>query len=221
MSSTKNDITGISEIAKSIPDKAWNIMVDTACSTFEKILAPLTESTEGLGRLIKAKFDRLIDGEKLLVAETFSKANEKVVNSGSNYGQNPNLNIIIRVIEESSRQTDQKIRDLWSNLLANEIIDGSIHPEVINILSRMSSTDAKYLAEIGDGDEGIKRSTMKTFAETFIGTSLFIRERSIETFSEKHLESLNLIHREHITWKLTAIGIGFIEAVSEPRLKTK
>jgi len=41
------DITGVGEIAKAIPEKSWNRLVSTACDTFEKSLAPLTELTGG------------------------------------------------------------------------------------------------------------------------------------------------------------------------------
>ena len=220
MSEDKSDLTGISEIAKAIPDKSWNRMVKTACTTFENLLSPITQTTGGLGRLIKAKFDNLVDGEKVLVTETFSKANEKVEKSGKEPGATQNLNVIIRVIEESSRQTDQKIRDLWSNLLANEIIDGTVHPEVVSILSRLSSSDAKVLAEIDNmnvGKKEIRHLALEAFASAFSVNIFIQKEKPKETFSEKLLESLNLIKRIDNYWELTAIGIGFIESVSEPK----
>ena len=44
--------------------------------------------------------------------------------------------VLIKVIEASSDETDATLRELWTNLLANEMIDGSVHPEFTRILSK-------------------------------------------------------------------------------------
>ncbi|WP_238115046.1 hypothetical protein [Vibrio cincinnatiensis] len=51
MSEDGLDIVGIGKLAKAIPEKSWNKVVATACETFEKCLAPITETTGGIGRL--------------------------------------------------------------------------------------------------------------------------------------------------------------------------
>lgn len=61
LSETGVDLAGIGKAMRAIPPSAWQQMVDTACDTFEKTLSPITETADGIGRLIKAKFDRLID----------------------------------------------------------------------------------------------------------------------------------------------------------------
>jgi len=115
MDDTSLDLTGIGKLAKAIPKKAWDRLVRTACETFEKCLAPITETTGGIGRLIAAKFDYLVDAEKILTAETFQKATEKVEKSGRLPKGNYKPNIILKVVDESSKQTDTTIRELWAN----------------------------------------------------------------------------------------------------------
>jgi hypothetical protein len=58
------DIVGIGKAARAIPAKAWTTVVETACEIFKQLLAPITGTTTGLGRLIEAKFDRLVDAER-------------------------------------------------------------------------------------------------------------------------------------------------------------
>lgn len=144
------DLTGAGKLAKAIPAKAWNRLVDTACDTFGKCLAPITETTGGIGRLISAKFDRLVETEKIMTAEPFQKASEKVKKAKRAPRGNYKPGIIVKVIEEAPKQTDINIRELWENLLAQEILDGSVHPEVVNILSRINSEDAQPLANIAE-----------------------------------------------------------------------
>lgn len=48
------DVVGIGKLAEAVPDESWNRLVDTACCTFNELLAPITSTTGGLGRLITA-----------------------------------------------------------------------------------------------------------------------------------------------------------------------
>jgi len=75
------NVVGVGKLAKAIPQKAWVQVVDTACKTFSDAIAPLTALTSGIGRLIEAKFDCLVDAEKVLAAGTMAGAQEKVVKS--------------------------------------------------------------------------------------------------------------------------------------------
>lgn len=207
----------VAELAKSIPDSAWNRMVKSACDAFDKSLAPLTELTSGIGRLIKAKFDNLLDEEKVLVGETFVKAEQKITDSGKEMKGNHNLNIVLQVVQESCKQTDEKLRDLWANLLANELTDGGVHPEIVSILKRISSEDARVLLKVSENTpKMINQKLMETFSQAFLGVAnnrvLFGYKK--DSFSEKLLEQLGLIKKDTNVWKLTEIGIGFIDIVS-------
>ena len=215
------DIAGVGKLAKAIPEKSWNKAVSTACETFEKCVAPITETTGGIGRLISAKFDRLVEAEKVLAAETFKKAREKVERASTAPKGNYKSSVIVRVIEQSSQETDVNIRNLWENMLAQELLDGSVHPEVVSILTRLTSEDAQTLAHIAETSP--TGDYIKSFVNSFgsasvgvAGVSFSIKKRPQFTFSEKLLESLNLIERNENQWLLTAIGEGFIASVSEP-----
>ncbi|WP_167631922.1 Abi-alpha family protein [Mariprofundus ferrooxydans] len=223
------DLTGIGEVAKAIPEQSWNQLVSTACEAFQKTLAPITELTGGLGRLISAKFDRLIDAEKILAADTMQRASEKVARANKRPSGNAKPGVITSVITESSKQTDINLRDLWANLLAQELIDGSVHPEVVSILARISSEDAQTLARIAEQNPyseyvtsfssslfGMQSDNETSMSASMFGLKVSARKRSRFSFSEKFLESLNLIEREGRSWILTPIGEGFIASVSEP-----
>lgn len=222
-----SDLTGAGKIAKSIPDKAWNKLVSTSCEAFENIISPITATTSGMGRLIKAKFDQLLDEEKVLAAEVFKTADDKAKASKKEKKKESNPHILITVINQSTIPTDTNIRELWSNLLAKEISEGGIHPEIANILTRINSDDAIRLIEITDITgvvEEIERSidwgiSFASFKEAFGYASLIktnVPKRREDTFSEKLLESLNLIEKRSIGWILTPIGREFIKSVGNP-----
>lgn len=229
MSDKSIDLAGIGELAKAIPEKSWNQLVSTACETFQKALAPITELTGGLGRLISAKFDRLIDAEKILAAETMQRASKKVARVNKRPTGNSKPGIITSVITESSKQTDINLRELWANLLAQELIDGSVHPEVVSILTRISTEDAQTLARIAEQNPsseyvtsfssslfGVRAGSEASVSVSMFGLKATARKRPRFSFSEKLLESLNLIERVDRVWVLTPIGEGFIASVSEP-----
>ncbi|WP_238114997.1 Abi-alpha family protein [Vibrio cincinnatiensis] len=173
-------------------------------------------------RLISAKFDRLVEAEKILAAETFRNARKKVEKSKAAPQGNYKSSIIVKVLEQSSQETDMNMRELWENLLAQELIDGSVHPEVVSILSRIAPQDAQTLAKIAD--ESPAGEYVSSFVNSFAkeasvgvaGLYFKIKKRPQFTFSEKLLESLNLIELDDRSWVLTAIGEGFIASVSEP-----
>lgn len=206
------DLVGVGKLANAIPEQSWDKLVSTACDTFQQLIAPITSVTGGVGKLILAKFDRLVDAEKIIAAENLAKAHEKAEKASGKRKRpknKPNPSFIIKLIEESSAETDRTLRELWTNLLANEIVNGDVHPEFIRILARLSVGDAHRLAEIADKEE---RST--AFARFIM--ALGFKPEAIE-FTDAHLESLRLIFRDGQShWWLSIIGHAFIDAVSEP-----
>jgi len=215
------DIVGIGKLAKAIPQKAWVQAVDTACKTFREAIAPFTALTSGTGRLIEAKFDRLVDAEKVLAAEAMSKAQEKVVQSKKKPSGKAKANIVIAAIEATGSETDIVARELWSNLLAQEIINGNVHPEFPRILSRLSASDAQMLAQIAERQEG-KSAQLKIAIKKFsasisiLGIAVELLQPDEEgTFTHEHLESLNLVCRREGAWGLTLTGKAFIQSVSD------
>ena len=215
------DIVGAGKLAKAIPQKAWVQLVDTACTTFKAALAPLTATTSGIGRLIEAKFDRLVDAEKLLAAQMMSRATEKVIESKRTPKGTAKASIVIAAIEASASETDAVLRELWSNLVAQEITEGSVHPEFPKILSRLSASDAKLLAEIAEREKD-KSATLKRALKRF-SASISVFGASIElldpensaSFAHEHLAALHLIRSAQGSASLTLTGKAFIESVSD------
>lgn len=214
------DLTGVSKVAEAIPDTAWVQLVDTACTTFKDVLAPLTSLTSGVGRLIESKFDRLVDAEKVLAVEMMSSADKKArKRKKTHQSRRPlNANLVIDAIEQSATETDPIIRELWSNLLAEELSEGNAHPEFARILGRLSGQDAQILAEIAE-QEADRSVAFKKAANSFMasisimGISLEIKHNG--SFNHEHLRSLGLIERQSGAWELSLTGKAFIHAVSD------
>jgi hypothetical protein len=214
------DLTGAGKIAEAIPDTAWVQFVDTACTTFKDVLAPLTSLTSGVGRLIESKFDRLVDAEKVLAAEMMSSADKKAKRrKKTNQSRRPlNASLMIDAIEQSATETDPIIRELWSNLLAEELSEGNAHPEFGRILGRLSGLDAQILADIAE-QEADRSVAFKKAANSFmasisvLGISLELKQDG--SFNHEHLRSLGLIQRKSGAWELTLTGKAFIHAASD------
>jgi hypothetical protein len=122
------------------------------------------------------------------------------------------------VLEAASIETDDTLRELWANLLAQEIIGGKVHPEFTRTLSRLSSMDAQVLAHIATRD---KPTASQLKANIFLKSLVHLGILGMTEnpdFSGELLTSLNLIHRPKGLWDLTATGHAFIEAVSDPSL---
>ena len=215
------DLLGAGKLAKAIPAKVWTQVVETACVTFTSAIAPFTATTSGIGRLITAKFDRLVDAEKLLASETMARAAEKVTKSRKVPNGTAKASVVIAAIESSATETDSILRELWANLLAQEIVTGTVHPEFPRILSRLSSTDAQVLAQIAER-EGSKSAELKGAFKRFsasisiLGGTLSILDPDEEgSFTHEQLASLNLAKRRDGIWALTLTGKAFIQSVTD------
>ena len=215
------DLVGAGKLAKAIPAKAWVQLVDTACTTFKAALAPLTATTSGIGRLVEAKFDRLIDAEKILAAETMKRATEKMSNSKHTPSGTAKANIVIAVVESSANETEPILRELWANLLAQELVSGTVHPEIPKVLARLSSSDAQLLAQIaerGSDKSVILKRALKQFTASISILGLAVDLASLDdanSFAHEHLGNLHLIRRDQGVWGLTRTGEAFIEAVTD------
>ena len=226
------DLTGIGKLAKAIPATSWNNAVKTACDTFVQIIAPITATTQGLGRLIEAKFDGMIDVQKVLVADTMRRAKEKIEKSNHEASGRPKASILVRAIETVSNETDENVRDLWANLIANEIQRGSVHPEFPRILERLSPEDALTLVEIAKPTEAqaltsnltnalraiIYGMSIKTPVVSFSSADMIDAAEVGEgaDFHKTHLSNLNLVFYDSGRWRLTAVGKAFLHAVADP-----
>ena len=228
------DFTGVGKAMKAVPPAAWAQIVNTACTTFDKTLAPITETAYGIGRLIKAKFDRLIDVEQVLAAESIDSARKKVEKTRET-AKTPRPQILLQIIENSCDEVDTGIRELWSNLLAQEMLTQAVHPEVGRVLARISFDDTQLLVKITESRSNDKAEqlfalavkvarTAAPFLATTAGpftSQLYwsLHQTDPTTFNHAHLQNLGLIECHDREWSLTPFGEGFIQAVTDPSLE--
>ncbi|MBW1616754.1 MAG: DUF4393 domain-containing protein [Deltaproteobacteria bacterium] len=172
--------------------------------------------------LIQAKFNGMADVQKILTADSIRCAKEKVKKTGRKPKGKPKSFVLIKAIENASNETDNNIRDIWANLIANEILDNQIHPEFPLILTRLGTNDAITLAKIAQKSK--KTSLQKvTLAAIYslnimdIAFSNILEEES--DFSKEHLQNLNLTLKISGQWHLTLFGEEFLKAVADPTFK--
>jgi hypothetical protein len=214
------DLTGIGALGKAMPAKSWNELVSTACSTFIQCVAPITATTGGIGRLIETKFDKLVESEKLLASKCLMDATHKIERSKKTISGKQKSKVVLAAIEESAIQSEEAIHHLWSNLLAQELINGGVHPEIPRILARLSTEDAILLAEIAEADKDkLPMKILKLFTKSLPVMELFSIQKA--TFHHSHLMNLGLVDKIEGVWLLTIVGREFIKCVGEPEQKGK
>lgn len=234
------DIAGIGKLAQAIPKEGWNKLIDVASSTFADLIAPITKTTAGLGGLIQAKFDTMIDTQKVFAADAVNRAKEKVGQVGGTPKAIPKAKVLLPSIENASLETDDDLRDIWANLIANELIGANVHPEFPSVLSRLDSHDAMVLSEIAEksNKETVQLAAKYLSKASAIAAQIAIRsipaivratglnlpkdlasefkQEGPGDFSTEHLERLNLIKASNGDWKLTYFGEEFVKAVTDP-----
>lgn len=167
------DIAGFGKIAKAIPAKVYEQSTKTLLSTFERLTAPITETTAGFGRYLRQKFDNMVEAEKAIAAFTIEKAigraKEKANKSGCNIRAPLHPKSFVKAIEESSKETDPLLHEMWTNLLASQLIDDQSHPHFVEILPHFSPAEANILvslvprAEVGENSGGYIFFTYDSF----------------------------------------------------------
>lgn len=221
-----SDVAGIGKLAEAIPEESWKKIVNTATKTFTDLLAPITKTTKGLGMLIEARLDRMTEIEKIFSADAIQRAKDKIEKAGLEYNSRPNARVIIDSIKESSVENDDTLRDIWSNLIANELTKGNVHPEFPSILSKLSPRDARTLSEIAKKD-AVRRirelapAMYKLFATVMADTALSAlafgkNKNSNQNSSIEYLERIGLIRSDDDGWTLTEFGREFVIAVTPP-----
>ncbi|GAX38214.1 Abi-alpha family protein [Nodularia sp. NIES-3585] len=230
------DLVSLRKLTEAVLDQAWSQLVETACNTFKELIAPITSTTGDVGRLISAKFDRLVDAEKVIAAQIMARAAEKASASNRQRNKFPKSSIILKIIESSSSETDLTLQELWTNLMANELVDSCIHPEFVRILTRLSASDVYRLIEIAQKSSPPKRVTIRF---KILGLKFNLKENLDYplSFINAHLCNIGLIQKRDLKvektnivgssfrvkdaryWELTVIGKAFIEAVNNPSLK--
>jgi len=193
-------------------------MALTACNTFKQCVAPITATTAGIGRLIEAKFDKMVESEKLLASKCLMDATQKIESAGKTRSNKHKSKVVLAAIEESATQSETAIHHLWSNLLAQELIDGGVHPEIPRILARLSTDDAVLLARIAEADkEKLPIKVLKAFTNSLPIVGLFSKQiQEKTTFNHTHLKNLGLVENVEGLWLMTIVGREFIKCVCGP-----
>ena len=211
------DTKEIEKIAGRIPEESWKKIVNTACEVFVKVIYPITATTEGIGRLIERKFNSLNEEQQVIASKCINDAANKISNFKSQNSKRPiKPEVVYEALDNSDKQTDETIRELWSNLLAKEFSQGDVHPEIARALSRITAQDALLLVKIAESETNpISIRVLKVLASGYT-LGIFGDKK---TFSHVHLESLGVIHEVEKNWFLTVKGRELIRSVSDPDLK--
>ena len=147
------DLIGLGKLAKAIPESVYKKTTDTTLKTFEKIIAPITETTSGLGRYIKQKFDNMVEIERSILEYSLEKAKKKLERKGLKSISVSSPRSTVRIVEELSKETDFLLNEMWTNLLCSEITSGKSHPFFINVLSSLSKEEAILLQDLKSFNE--------------------------------------------------------------------
>ena len=203
----------LAQILASAPPEAWEIAVKTASDIVRDVLAPLTSTTAGLGRLIQGKFDSFIELQRVLAADTLRRTNEKIQAGGSAMKPEFNPSAVITCMEESSKQTEQEIRDLWANLLARELTAGGIHPELPRILGRMTAADAKELIRISKRMPIVRSNRGRSSRSDAVSIRFASLLRQHQSLNVEILRSLGLVERDEHEYSISGLGRALLKAV--------
>ena len=158
------DIVGFGKIAKAIPPKVYELTAATLLTTFEQLTAPITETTSGLGRYLRQKFDNMVDAEKAIaiyaVQKAVSRARLRSQFEGRELLPPPSSKTFVRSIDEASMETDPLLHEMWVNLITCQLSSESCHPHFVEALSHFSPAEARLLtelvelSEVGENDGG-------------------------------------------------------------------
>lgn len=134
----------IEKIAKKIPDEVYVRAAATTFVTFEKLVAPITETTDGLGRYIKQKFDNMVEVEKSLALHALECAVDR-----STMAENiDHPKSFVKALEEVSQETDPLLSEMWINLLSCQLSNNAVNPGYVSTLSSLGRNEAILLDSI-------------------------------------------------------------------------
>ena len=167
------DFVGLGKIAKAIPEKVYTQTSETLFATFNKLIAPITETANGLGRYMRQKLDNMVEIEKALgvyaVEQAIHRAEQKAKRVGTSIHSPKHTKSFIKSFEEAAKETDPLLHELWVNLLATQLVDDHSHPHFIKILSHFSNKEANILlnllpfSDIGAEKVGYYGDPIETF----------------------------------------------------------
>ena len=148
------DLAGLGKLAKAIPAEVYNRTTKSVLTSFEKLIAPITETTSGFGRYIRQKFDGMVEVEKAIATYTLEEACAKAKAKAAELQVCTILpahpKMFVKALEEGSKETDPLLHQMWASLLASQMLDGFCHPHFVEILPHFSPSEAKLLVSLRD-----------------------------------------------------------------------
>ncbi|WP_321533044.1 hypothetical protein [uncultured Desulfuromonas sp.] len=196
------------DIIKNIPKDVWTAGTDI----IKSIVSPVTATTTGIAKLIEQKFSTLNEVQKIYAEQTIKEAVAKVKSL-----QGPEFsNVVVKpqvlytVLENTESQSDDSVRDLWSNLTARELSEGSVHPEIVRTLSRLTSPDLVVLSQLYAEESSTAKLILRTLASAYTLGIL----SDPKSFHHVFLNELGLIERVSGKWFCTTKGKELIRSIS-------
>ena len=151
------DLLGFGKLAKAIPESVYEKSTETLLTTFEKLTAPITQTTSGFGRYLRQKFDNMVAAEKAIATYTVEKAVERARKKARERQLSISPPIhpksFVKAIEEASKETDPLLHEMWASLLASQMVEQQCHPHFVEILPHFSPGEAQLLVSLYNKDE--------------------------------------------------------------------
>jgi hypothetical protein len=94
----------------------------------------------------------MVDVEKArgsyAVEEAIRRAREKSQITGQIMRSPASPKTFVKAIEEASKESDPLLYEMWSNLLASQLVEETCHPHFVEILSHFSPAEARLLISL-------------------------------------------------------------------------
>jgi hypothetical protein len=197
------------EFLKEIPKEVWGATVEV----INKLIYPITATTVGVGKLIEQKFSTLNDVQKIIAEQTLREAADKISKAKNSDFKNVVVKpqVIYTVLENTDSQSDDFIRSLWANVTARELSEGSVHPEIVRLFSKLTAPDLIVLGELHAEGSSITKLLFKALSSTYtLGIS-----RDPKSFHHVYLADLGLIDEISGKWFITTKGKELMRCIGE------
>lgn len=196
------------KLIKDIPKEVWKAGIEI----IRKLIYPVTAATEGVGKLIEQKFNTLNEVQKIFAEKTFRDAKDKIEKQTASSFENVIVKpqVIYVVLESADSQSDDSIRGLWSNMLAREFLEGSVHPEIAKLFSKLTPSDVLILSELYSKESSFTKVLLTTMASVY---SLGIVSDP-KSFNHIFLKQLGLIDTVSGKWFCTTTGKELVRSIS-------
>jgi hypothetical protein len=195
------------DFAKGVPKEAWTAATDV----IKELLSPLTATTVGISKLIEQKFSTLNEVQKIIAEKTIKeaiiKAEKAKIQDHSNVVVKPQ--VIYIVLENADSQSDDAIRDLWSNLTARELTEGSVHPEIARLFGKLTAPDLMILSNLYVEQSSVVKFILKALASAYTLGIL----NDAKSFNHVFLKELGLIEDVSGKWFCTIKGKELVRSI--------